>query len=166
VSVKDIMRAAGLTHGGFYGHFSSKDELAATACARAFSESGERWRKRVAAAKDRSGARAALIKGYLSAQNIDARELSCPIAALATDVARESKSKPVRKMFLEGLERLIDILSATQAESGSRAAREKALAQISTLVGATLLARATGGTELSKDITDAVRRSLLEDIEA
>lgn len=66
ISVADLMSAAGLTHGGFYGHFESKDALAAIACERAFEESVERWRKRVDAAPDRAAALESLLDGYLS----------------------------------------------------------------------------------------------------
>src|SRR5579862_2729177 len=69
VSVAELMAAAGLTHGGFYGHFASKDELAGAACRRAFGRSVERWKKRVADKDDHRAARSALTDSYLSSQS-------------------------------------------------------------------------------------------------
>src|ERR1700709_1370752 len=70
VSVVDLMGAAGLTHGGFYGHFESKDALAGVAVARAFEQSVEKWRKRVSAGKEDAERRAELVDRLLGADNI------------------------------------------------------------------------------------------------
>jgi TetR/AcrR family transcriptional repressor of nem operon len=160
-SLKEVMGAAGLTHGGFYGHFRSKDELVTAACATAFAASVERWRKRTAAANSRRSAHAALIEGYLTPHNRAAAGTSCPIAALATDVGREPEGKPVRRAFRAGLEQLIEILAAAQPAADSDGARDAALTELSTLVGAMVLARATSGSGLSDQFLNAARRSLL-----
>jgi TetR/AcrR family transcriptional regulator, transcriptional repressor for nem operon len=159
-SLDDVMAAAGLTHGGFYGHFQSKDDLASAACADAFAESVERWHGRIENASDRTAAHAALIERYLTPQNRDSAGTACPLAALATDVAREREDKPVRHKFREGLERLTGLLTRVQPGRTQRA-RERALAEISTLVGAMILARATSGSPLSDELMRAARRSLL-----
>jgi TetR/AcrR family transcriptional repressor of nem operon len=161
VSVKDLMSAAGLTHGGFYGHFDSKEELAARACAAAFTESVERWRKRTSGAKDRRSARAALIEGYLTAERRAAVGTGCPIAGLVIDVAREPDGRPVRAAFREGLEDLIEILEGVQPTREPQDAHDSAVAQMATLVGAMVLARATRGSELSDEFLSAVRHRLL-----
>jgi TetR/AcrR family transcriptional repressor of nem operon len=158
-SVSDVMSAAGLTHGGFYGHFGSKDELAADACAAAFAESAARWRQRIEAAA--GSARAALIEGYLTPRNRAAIGAGCPIAALATDVARQAPGKPVRRAFGEGLERLIAMLAEVEPRRGAGTARARALTELATLVGAMVLARAADGTCLSDEFMQAARRSLL-----
>lgn len=163
VSVKDVMGAAGLTHGGFYGHFASKDELAARACASAFAESLERWRKRTAGATERRSARATLIGAYLTPERRSAVGTGCPIAGLAVDVAREPAGKPVRAAFRKGLEDLIGILSGAQSTSETVEARERAVAQMATLVGAMVLARATQGSTLSDEFLASSRRRLLEE---
>jgi len=160
-SVNDVMGAAGLTHGGFYGHFASKDELAAEACATAFAESAGRWGKRVSGAPDLAAAHAAIIEGYLTPENRTAVGTSCPMAALATDVAREAADKPVRKTFRKGLERLIAALAEVEPARGADGARVQALSELATLVGAMVLARATLGHPLSDEIMDAARQSLL-----
>jgi TetR/AcrR family transcriptional regulator, transcriptional repressor for nem operon len=160
-SVDDVMSAAGLTHGGFYGHFRSKDALMANACATAFDESVERWRKRIGGAQDRRSAHAALIDGYLTSYHRESLGTSCPIAALATDVAREAEDKPVRKTFREGLEQLLDMLTEVQPSAGVDA-RDTALAELATLVGAMVLARATKGDGVSDEFMNSAKRSLLE----
>jgi TetR/AcrR family transcriptional repressor of nem operon len=160
-SLDDVMSAAGLTHGGFYGHFRSKDALMANACATAFAESVDRWRKRIGGAQDRQSAHAALIEGYLTSHNRGSMGTSCPIAALATDVAREADEKPVRKVFQEGLEQLLGLLTEVQPPAGVDA-RDAALAELATLVGAMVLARATKGGGLSDEFMKSARRSLLE----
>lgn len=161
ISVADLMGAAGLTHGGFYGHFESKDALAAIACARAFEESEARWRKRVDDAPDKAGALTALIDGYLSSRNRNAAGTGCPVAALANDVARESNDKPVRAAFHEGLENLLDILASIQPGDDAAANRADAVAQMATLAGALVLSRATQGTPLSNEMLAAAKEYLL-----
>jgi TetR/AcrR family transcriptional repressor of nem operon len=161
VSVKDVMGAAGLTHGGFYGHFRSKDDLVAAACANAFASSVERWHQRSAAAKDRQEARAALIEGYLTAYNRASAGTGCPISALATDVGRESEDAPVREIFRAGIEQLLKILTDVQPRSDHNGARDRALTDLSTLVGAMVLARSTSGSPLSDAFMNAAKRSLL-----
>jgi TetR/AcrR family transcriptional repressor of nem operon len=157
VSVAEVMAAAGLTPGGFYGHFGSKDALLASGCAAAFAESAQRWERRVADAPEPGAGLAALINAYLAAAG---PVLSgCPIAVLATDVSREPADRPVREAFAAGLESLLRILAAQQPARGS-AAREAALLQLSAMVGAVILARATSGSQLSGELLEGVRHGL------
>lgn len=160
ISVADLMSAAGLTHGGFYGHFESKDALAAIACERAFEESVERWRKRVDAAPDRAAALESLLDGYLSTRNRNAVGAGCPIAALATDVSREPDDKPVHEAFVAGLTAQLAILESVQPGADPAANRAEALAQMSLLVGAMVLSRATRGSSLSTEVLAAARAHL------
>lgn len=165
ISVADLMGAAGLTHGGFYGHFESKDALAAIACTRAFEESEARWRKRVDDAPDRATALSTLIDGYLSARNRNGPGTGCPVAALGNDVARESADKPVRAAFQEGLDALLDILESIQPGDDAATRRGAALAQMATLAGALMLSRATQGTPLSNEMLAAAKAALLAQVE-
>jgi TetR/AcrR family transcriptional regulator, transcriptional repressor for nem operon len=160
-SVSDVMSAAGLTHGGFYGHFRSKDELAGTACASAFAESVERWQRRIGRAGSRQAAHTALIEKYLTPEHRDSAGTSCPLATLAADVGRESEDKPVRRTFHQGLEQLVELLAGVQPIRGTRA-RERALVELATLVGSMVLARATSGLALSDDFIGTARRALLK----
>jgi TetR/AcrR family transcriptional regulator, transcriptional repressor for nem operon len=134
VSVSDIMASAGLTHGGFYGHFESKDELAAIACVRSFEQSLARWKALIKDDLDEAGLVAALADHYLSDHQRDEPGEGCPITGLAADAGREPDAKPVRKAY--------------------------ALVRMSTLVGALTLARAVRGDPLSEEILEAARESL------
>ena len=161
VSVADLMGAAGLTHGGFYGHFESKDALAGVAVARAFEQSADKWRKRVAARPDDAARRAVLVENFLVPQNIRNAGLGCPTVSLATDVSREAADAPIRAAYLDGLDALVQILSDVEPGADAAARRQAALADYATMVGALLLARATEGAPLSLELLAAARARLL-----
>ncbi len=163
VSVADLMASAGLTHGGFYGHFESKEELAAIACARAFEQTRQSWVKRIASSGgDRRAALADIVDHYFGADHRDNTGTGCAMAAFAGDVAREAAGGPVRSGFIAGLKGMIatwtSLLSARDAEKK----RRQALVQVSTLVGALILARATRGDPLSDEILEAARDVLAD----
>lgn len=163
VSVAEIMANAGLTHGGFYGHFASKDDLVAVACRRAFEEGDQRWDRRIAGAGgDHQTARRALVAAYLTPAHRDHAAEGCAASALAADVAREDADKPVRPVYREGLSALIDKwLSTAPAGLPEAEARRQALVEVSAMAGALMLARATAGDPLSEAILDATRAWLL-----
>src|SRR5258708_39191857 len=100
IGVADLMKAAGLTHGGFYGHFKSKDDLAAQACERALARSAETW-----AALADGGAPAplsTLVDHYLSGRHRDDTGRGCVYAALAADVARQD-NPALRRSVTDGV---------------------------------------------------------------
>jgi TetR/AcrR family transcriptional repressor of nem operon len=157
IGVADIMKAAALTHGGFYGHFASKEDLVAQASRRTMARAAANWEGIAADAFDHPYA--ALLRHYLTPRHRDDPGRGCPFAALGTDAARSGKV--VRTAFAEGLEPLIAILAEAIA-GGSRAARRrKAVAAMAGLVGALTLARAVGDGPPSDEILNAVRRELL-----
>jgi TetR/AcrR family transcriptional repressor of nem operon len=160
VSVAELMAAAGLTHGGFYGHFESKEELAGEACRWAFERSVERWKKRIADKDDPGLARAALTDTYLSSQSRGGPDGSCPATSLASDVARKSADAPIRTAYVAGLEELLKILASVQDTAAPRSDREAALADFATMVGGLMLAKATQGEPISDEILAAARRRL------
>jgi TetR/AcrR family transcriptional repressor of nem operon len=160
VSVAELMAAAGLTHGGFYGHFESKEELAGEACRWAFRRSVERWKTRIADKHDRKAARAALTDGYLSAQSRSGPDGSCPATSLASDVARKSIGAPIRGAYAEGVEELLKILASVQDTGVPSSDREAALADFATMVGGLILAKATRGESISDEFLTAARRRL------
>ena len=157
VGVADIMKAADLTHGGFYGHFASKDDLIAQASRRSMTRSAANWRKVIA--DEPSRAYAALLNHYLSPRHRDDPSCGCAFAALSGDAARYGN--PVRKAFAEGLEPLIDILTAVGSGRTKAVRRRKAIAALAELIGALILARAVGDAALSDEILDAARHDLL-----
>jgi len=161
ISVVDVMGAAGLTHGGFYGHFESKEALAQEASGRAFEQSAERWRERIAAhVDDKDAARRALIEPYLSPASRDNPGDSCPVAAFAGDMCHEATDSGLRQTFMEGLNRLLKAYGSLLDSGDVDADRQQALVEYSLMVGALTLARATRGEAVSDEILDAARTFL------
>jgi TetR/AcrR family transcriptional repressor of nem operon len=146
ISVAEIMEAAGLTHGGFYRHFESKDDLAAQACVRAFEQALDRL---VA----RRGNLERYTDSYLTERHRDRPEQGCPIACFAAEIG--GSAAPVQASYVEGLTKYLALLA-------ERMPRERAIALMSTLVGALLLARATSvqSPKLSAEILASVRKAL------
>jgi TetR/AcrR family transcriptional repressor of nem operon len=161
VSVAELMGAAGLTHGGFYGHFESKDALAAAACGTGIAQSAKRWQRMLAENGSLPEAHASLVEHYLGARHRDHPGQGCTVAALAADVARETPEKPVRAVYLEGARALLARLYQVNEESDEGARRQASLVEMATLVGALTIARATVGDTLSEDILNACRAALL-----
>jgi TetR/AcrR family transcriptional regulator, transcriptional repressor for nem operon len=151
IGVADLMKSAGLTHGGFYGHFASKDDLAAQAYSHAISTTADRW---TALVDDRPAeALRAIVLSYLSLRHRDDPGKGCPMVALGPDVARGDR--PLRRVFTEGLRPLIDILTKIVPGRSKASQRETALATMAGLVGAVVLARAVDDADLSDEILSA-----------
>ncbi|UCP10856.1 MULTISPECIES: TetR/AcrR family transcriptional regulator [unclassified Pseudomonas] len=160
ISVIDVMAAAGLTHGGFYGHFESKEALAQEASSRAFQQSADRWKDWIAANEDKNAARQALIKPYLSAASRDNPGDSCPVTAFAGDMCHETAESGLRQTFMDGLDSLLGTFAPLMDTGDDARDRQQALVQFSLMVGALTLARATRGEPLSDEILDAARSFL------
>lgn len=163
VSVADVMADCGLTHGGFYAHYASKDALAASACTAAFADAEEKWRRRAAAAPSPDVARRTIAAGYLKPANCDPAAAACPTATLVTDVAREPRTHPIHGAYRDGVTRQIDLLATLGTSGDPRRDRAAACVQLATMVGALLLARATRGEALSDEILAAARAHLAGD---
>jgi TetR/AcrR family transcriptional repressor of nem operon len=161
IGVADLMAAVGLTHGGFYGHFSSKDELAAVACAKAFEQTSQYWSDRIDRRKDVGLAFKDIIKSYLSPAAREAPGMGCAAAALANDVAREPMDKPVRAAYIEGVRGMLGTLESLAGKGSAKVRHEQALVQLAAMVGALSIARAAEGDPISDDILAAVRSFLL-----
>ena len=157
IGVADIMKAAELTHGGFYGHFASKDDLVAEASRRTMARSAANWARVVTDAPDHPYA--ALLQHYLTPHHRDHPGGGCGFAALSNDAARSGKS--VRNAFAEGLEPLIEILARSVPGRTKAIRRRKAVAAMAGLVGALSLARAVGDAALSDEIIAAAKHELL-----
>lgn len=156
VGVAEVMKGAGLTHGGFYGHFASKQDLVAQACRRALESSSRRW-QRIAA---ESGPRAlsAIARSYLSTRHRDDPATGCVIAALASEISRQDAT--VRRELASGIESQIEMLARVTPGRASAAKRRKVLASYAAMVGAMVLARAVDDPHLSKEILDATAEAV------
>jgi TetR/AcrR family transcriptional repressor of nem operon len=162
VSVADLMRDAGLTHGGFYNHFDSKTALEAEVCRRAFAHSvaGLDGMNRASERPDREAGLRGYVAHYLSRKRRDADGAPCPMVAFAGDVARAPEAM-VAGAYAEGVRAYIAALSAT-VDGDDATARERAICTASTLIGALTLARSlrAGDAALSDEILEAVRKNL------
>lgn len=151
ISVADLMKSIGLTTGGFYKQFPSKEALIAEAAQAAFGDLDLLLASFDTAHDDHDTARGALVDFYLSAEHRDQPGTGCPTAGFAGDMARESTAGEVRETYTAGVVEFASWLS-TDAEDG--------LPIVATLVGAILLARATAGTELSEKILESTHKAL------
>lgn len=150
--VDSITRAAGLTHGGLYSQFGSKEAIAAEAIHYAAARSERRWRR---AAERGAGAPIlpSIIETYLAPAHRDAPGHGCVIASLAADVAHQSKT--VRKAFTRELKNTLEFLARQMPGNSSARRFESAAAAFSTMVGALILARAVNDSTLSEQILSA-----------
>ncbi|MCC6071959.1 TetR/AcrR family transcriptional regulator [Massilia sp. GCM10020059] len=156
VGVADVMKEAGLTHGGFYAHFKSRDALLAAAVEHAGNESAKCLARRMAALAERGASPVrALVEAYLGDTHVQATELGCPVAALGTEMPRQADD--VREVSRERITALIG-MARDALPPGSPEHHPFALA--SSLVGAVQLARALG--EEGKAMLRATSQTLIE----
>jgi TetR/AcrR family transcriptional repressor of nem operon len=148
IGVADLMKAAGLTHGGFYGHFSSKEDLMAQACERAVEELLQAGEARRNASKD--APYISFLKNYLSLDHRDQPGAGCLMAALGAEAARQNPT--VRSAFTQAAKKLLSALMGIIPAANKKDAREKALVTLSMLVGAQTIARAVDDEEMSKEV--------------
>lgn len=153
--VADIMKEAGLTHGGFYAHFASRDALLAEAGDRAGAESVA-LASRVAAAAPPGQSVQAIMKAYLSPQHIAAIETGCPVSALACEMPRQAPE--VRHAATLHIKEMIDLLARQMPDWGDARAHEEAMALLCALIGTTMLARAVDDPKLSAALCAATMK--------
>jgi TetR/AcrR family transcriptional regulator, transcriptional repressor for nem operon len=158
IGVADLMKEAGLTHGGFYAHFDSREALVIEAFADAMDRSTERWRK-IAEQTPPERRLATIVDSYLTTIHRDDPGHGCAIPTLGADIARESPK--TRKAFAAKLEQMIDMLTAQIPDVRRRAARKQAMAAIATMMGTLVLSRVAGSGEFSEEILDAGRDAVL-----
>lgn len=157
VGVADVMKNAGLTHGGFYAHFDSREALLVEALERAGRESGEALAHAVERRKAKgASAFRALVEAYLSNEHLAAIDTGCPVAALACDMPRQPDA--VREASAQ---RVRGLVAAVQAAL-PRASRAAAGVVAGTLVGTLQLARAIGDNADGRAILSAARKALIE----
>jgi TetR/AcrR family transcriptional regulator, transcriptional repressor for nem operon len=155
IGVADLMKEAGLTHGGFYGHFDSKEELVTHASARALNETAEQWEKVIASAHD--DPLEALAEYYLSTRHRERPGSGCLLAALGSDLSRQPYS--VKAVVTSGLQRCLGLLEGTVL-GRTAARRQKAIAALASMVGGMVLARSVADPALSREILKSVAESL------
>ena len=148
------MKRAGLTHGGFYGQFASKDDLVAEATERVLRN--PRWQERLTGKANPSFAE--VVRGYLSPDHRDDPGTGCLIAALGSDAARQPRS--VRRALTNGFRVRLDAWMKLVPGRSAAARRKKALVAMATLVGALVIARAVDDPALSDEVMEATEKEL------
>lgn len=155
-SVADVMQAAKMTHGGFYRHFQSKDGLVAAAVDSAVAE--------VLAELEQEPPKGAprtvidrYVEKYLCEGHVDNAGIGCPIAALAVDAGRIGGR--VAATTADSIKRVIAAI-ASHLPGSKQAARERSAVMFATLVGAVVIARASGDSEIGKEVLAACRKRL------
>ena len=151
IGLKDLMKAAGLTHGAFYKQFASKEDLAAQASKRALESASHRWA--AAAAANPQDPLGAVISFYLSMGHRAERMDGCPIVALGSDAARQGAD--VKASFEAGIRQHLEMLGPWIGSVKGKKSRAKAMAILSTMIGAVLLSRAVNDEQLSKQFLRA-----------
>jgi TetR/AcrR family transcriptional repressor of nem operon len=144
VTVTDVMKAAGLTHGGFYGYFKSKDDLIAQAVGEALSHF-----------EAATGGLPAFRQQYLSPDHRDNFAGGCPVAALASEAIRQDRG--ARAVMTSSLRRQIELLSQTAPGADKAHKRRAAVGNWAAMVGALILARVSDDSELSHEILNETR---------
>jgi TetR/AcrR family transcriptional repressor of nem operon len=149
VTVAEVMRAAGLTHGGFYGHFGSKDDLIAQTLAYALLAGEDRQRSRAEVDLARYAA------GYLSPRHRDDLAGGCPTAGLGAETIRQSPE--ARAAMTAGLRRRIELLSEGAPGASAAEKRRVAIGSWAAMVGAVILARLSDDPRLSDEVLEQTR---------
>ncbi|MFC8617244.1 TetR/AcrR family transcriptional regulator [Micromonospora purpureochromogenes] len=151
VSIADLMKAVGFTHGGFYKQFASKEDLVDEAIAHAFAEQAAHS---AVAIEEHEAARRTLIEQYLSVWHRDHAGDGCPVSGFAADLGREpDQAARAHQVYINGVRN-----RAAQLATGD----DDGMAQLCTMVGALVLARATRGNPLSEELLQAARTALIE----
>jgi TetR/AcrR family transcriptional repressor of nem operon len=159
IGVADLMKDAGLTHGGFYAHFDSREALVIEAFAYAMDRGREHWRK-LAEQVPPNKRLAMIVDSYLTPIHRDDPGHGCAIPTLGAEIARESPK--TRKAFAAKLEQMIDLFAEQIPDVPRRAARKQAMAAVATMMGTIVLSRIAANGELSDEILCAGRDAVLD----
>ncbi|MEN2977608.1 TetR/AcrR family transcriptional regulator (plasmid) [Tistrella bauzanensis] len=163
IGLKGLMEAAGLTQGAFYKQFTSKDDLAAQASRRALEMAFDRWS--TAATANPQDPFGAVIAFYLSMDHSAERMDGCPVVALGSDAARQSPE--VKASFEAGIREYLVMLGGWigEGEAGNAGGEpcNRAMAILSTMVGAMILSRAVNDEQMSKRFLEAAAQSVLKE---
>jgi TetR/AcrR family transcriptional repressor of nem operon len=159
IGVADLMREAGLTHGGFYAHFDSRDALVIEAVTHAMDRSTERWRK-LSEGTPADKRLSKIVNTYLAPDHRDDPGHGCAVPALAAEMARESAK--TRRAFTGRMDQMIEMLTDQYQGVPRKAARKQAVAALATMMGALVMARVAGNSELSDEILKSGRDAVLD----
>ncbi|WP_238263239.1 TetR/AcrR family transcriptional regulator [Cupriavidus pauculus] len=155
--LNDVMTPLGLTQGGFYRHFASKDQLVAEACARAMTEVIDGLGTVVRQGQQASGF-AAVVDAYVSAAHRDTPTGGCPLAAMGSELARADKQ--TRAAAAQGFDELVEVLTKQLAHKPQQEARSAAVFTLAAMIGAITMSRVVEDADASMAILEDVRQHL------
>ncbi|MGF6755887.1 TetR/AcrR family transcriptional regulator [Paraburkholderia sp. GAS42] len=155
--VADIMKEAGLTHGGFYAHFPSREALLAEAADRAGAEAVA-LSEHIAASVPPEQALPSMVRAYLSKEHFEGIETGCPVSALGSEMPRQAPV--VRRAATRRIKEMIDVVARQLPDWGQPGAHEQALMTVATMVGTMVLARAVDDPRLSESFLEAALKKL------
>ena len=158
IGLKDLMQGAGLTQGAFYKQFASKQDLVAQASKLALESGSNRWSAAMAA--DPQDPLGAVMAFYLSPEHREERMDGCPIVALGSDAARQGSD--VKASFEAGIKAHLEALDRMVAESDDKEAKRRAMAILSTMVGAVMLSRVVNDPDLARGFLEAAAQQVRE----
>ena len=157
VGVAEVMKEAGLTHGGFYAHFESREAMLAEALARAGSTGAASLAKSVEGRQAQgSTTLRAVVESYLSEAHLAGAERGCPVAALASEMPRQSTE--LREASVRRVQSLVERVRRALPDPRDK---DRAMVIASTMVGALQLARVLGANAKGKALLAAAREALL-----
>ncbi|MFB9980926.1 TetR/AcrR family transcriptional regulator [Mesorhizobium kowhaii] len=162
IGLKDLMKGAGLTQGAFYKQFASKEDLAAQASRRAMESATHRWSDATAANPENP--LEAVISFYLSMDHRGERMDGCPVVALGSDAARQGAE--VKASFEAGIKEYLEMLASWVGKADGEETGGKAMAILSTMVGAVLLSRVVNDPDLAQAFLDAASDRVREAVAA
>ena len=154
-----VMKAAGLTHGGFYKHFGSKDQLVTESIARAFDQMLGELQSRIKG-KRPDAALATLVSEYLSAHLRDHVEKSCPLSAIGTELRRTDSGTAA--VVRSGMERLTSMVAHQITDVSGRQAKARARGMVAAMVGGIVLSRLAHDRHLADTILRDTRQFILQ----
>jgi TetR/AcrR family transcriptional regulator, transcriptional repressor for nem operon len=158
IGVADLMKEAGLTHGGFYAHFDSREALVIEAFGYAMDRAVEHWRK-LAAETPPEKRLSTIVDSYVSATHRDDPGRGCAVPTLGAEIARESAK--TRKAFAAKLDQMIDLVADQIPDVPRKTARRLAMGTMATMMGALVMSRVAGSGELSDEILASGREAAL-----
>jgi TetR/AcrR family transcriptional repressor of nem operon len=158
IGVADLMKEAGLTHGGFYAHFDSREALVIEAFSHAMDRSMAHWRK-VASEIPPEKRLETVVDSYLTPLHRDDPGRGCALPTLGAEVARESPK--TRKAFATKLDQMIDMLAEQIHGVPPKVARKQAVAKLATMMGTMVMSRIAGSGEFSDEVLEAGRETVL-----
>ncbi|WKA26041.1 TetR/AcrR family transcriptional regulator [Bradyrhizobium roseum] len=158
IGVADLMKEAGLTHGGFYAHFDSREALVIEAFGYAMDRAAEHWRNMTAEIPPEKRL-SAIVESYVSATHRDDPGRGCAVPTLGAEIARESAK--TRKAFAAKLDQMIDLVADQIPDVPRKTARRLAMGTMATMMGALVMSRVAGSGELSDEILASGREAAL-----